>query len=89
MARRSPRAKGITGVDWQQFADEWRRLRAVDEPGAHPRIAVDQSRRLAPHGARHIAEKFGVTGLSEEDKIWFNLTWHRLGSHGPIQCRRA
>jgi len=23
-------------------------------------------------------KKFDITGLSEEDKIWFNLTWHRL-----------
>src|SRR6267154_2447492 len=23
-------------------------------------------------------QKFAVTGLREDDKIWFNLTWHRL-----------
>ena len=57
-----------------------RRLRAVDEPGAHRRVAVDQSRCAASHGAwTHCSSKFGIAGkLTEEDKVWFNLTWHRL-----------
>src|ERR1700704_4590181 len=71
--------KGITGADWQQFADEGRgayapamnRVRTGELPGTNldalPRMALDP-----------LLEKFAVTGLNEDDKIWFNLTWHRL-----------
>lgn len=71
--------KGIAGIDWQRFADEWRgayhpsmnRVRTGELPwtnlDALHRMALDQ-----------LLEKFGVKGLSEEEKVWFNLTWHRL-----------
>ena len=29
-------------------------------------------------GLDALIEKFGITGLDEADKQWFNLTWHRL-----------
>jgi len=29
-------------------------------------------------GLDALIEKFAITGLDESDKVWFNLTWHRL-----------
>ena len=50
--------KGITGVDWQQFADEWRGLYAPSMNKVRTgELALDQSRCAAPHGARPIARK--------------------------------
>jgi 2-haloacid dehalogenase len=70
---------GIANVDWQQFADEWRgayapsmnRVRTDELPWTN----LDALHRTA---LDTLLEKFVVTGLSEEDKVWFNLTWHRL-----------
>jgi 2-haloacid dehalogenase len=74
------RRNGITGVDWQQFADDWRgayapsmnRVRTGELPWTH----LDALHRM---GLDVLLDKFGIAGkLSEADKIWFNLTWHRL-----------
>ena len=72
--------KGITGVDWQQFADEWRGAYAPSmnrvRTGELPWTNLDALHRMA---LDTLLEKFGVAGkLTEEDKVWFNLTWHRL-----------
>ena len=71
--------KGITGVDWQQFADEWRGAYAPSmnrvRTGELPWTNLDALHRL---GLDALLKKFEITGLSEEDKVWFNLTWHRL-----------
>ena len=73
------RRKGITGVDWQQFADEWRGAYAPSmnrvRTGELPWTNLDALHRMA---LDQLLEKFGIAGLSEDDKIWFNLTWHRL-----------
>ena len=73
------RRRGITGVDWQQFADEWRGAYAPSmnrvRTGELPWTNLDALHRM---GLDTLIEKFGIKGLSEEDKIWFNLTWHRL-----------
>ncbi len=71
---------GITGVDWQQFADEWRGLYAPSmnkvRTGELPWTNLDALHRMA---LDQLLEKFGVADrLSEADKVWFNLTWHRL-----------
>jgi 2-haloacid dehalogenase len=71
---------GITGVDWQQFADEWRGLYAPSmnkvRTGELPWTNLDTLHRMALDA---LLDKSGITGkLSEEDKGWFNLTWHRL-----------
>ena len=71
---------GITGVDWQQFADEWRGAYAPSmnrvRTGELPWTNLDVLHRMA---LDHLLEKFGIAGrLGEQDKVWFNLTWHRL-----------
>src|SRR5438045_8996506 len=70
---------GITGVDWQQFADEWRGAYAPSmnrvRTGELPWTNLDALHRMA---LDQLLEKFGIAALSEDDKIWFNLTWHRL-----------
>src|SRR5712671_3137996 len=70
--------RGFT-VDWTQFADEWRGLYAPSmnkvRTGELPWTNLDALHRMA---LDTLLEKFGVTGLSEEDNVWFNLTWHRL-----------
>ena len=56
-----------------------RALCAVDEPGAHRRVAMDAARYAAPHGARPIAREIRHhRPLDEADKQWLNQTWHRL-----------
>jgi 2-haloacid dehalogenase len=74
------RRKGITGVDWQQFADEWRGAygpsMARVRTGELPWTNLDALHRM---GLDVLLDKVGIAGkLSEEDKTWFNLTWHRL-----------
>jgi len=71
---------GITGVDWQQFADEWRGAYGPSmnrvRTGELPWTDLDALHRMA---LDVLLEEFGVAGkLSEADKVWFNLTWHRL-----------
>jgi 2-haloacid dehalogenase len=70
----------ISGIDWQQFADEWRgayqpsmnRVRTGELPWTN----LDALHRMA---LDKLLEKFGVaSSLDESDKVWFNLTWHRL-----------
>ena len=71
---------GITGVDWQQFADEWRGAYAPSmnrvRTGELPWTNLDALHRMA---LDELLDKFAIAGkLTEEDKVWFNLTWHRL-----------
>ena len=55
--------KGITGVDWQQFADEWRGLYAPSmnkvRTGELPWTNLDALHRMA---LDQLLEKFGVRG---------------------------
>jgi 2-haloacid dehalogenase len=72
--------KGISGVDWQQFADEWRGLYAPSmnrvRTGELPWTDLDALHRMA---LDTLLEKFAIAAkLTEEDKVWLNLTWHRL-----------
>src|SRR5215470_12965154 len=66
-------------VDATQFADEWRGLYAPSmnkvRTGELPWTNLDALHRMA---LDQLLEKFGVTGLDEADKVWLNLTWHRL-----------
>jgi 2-haloacid dehalogenase len=71
---------GITGIDWQQFADEWRGAYAPSmnrvRTGELPWTNLDALHRMA---LDRLLDKFGFADkLSEADKLWFNLTWHRL-----------
>ena len=67
--------RGITGINWQQFADEWRGLYAPSmnkvRTGELPWTNLDALHRMA---LDQLLEKFGVRGLDEADKQWLNLT---------------
>ena len=71
--------KGITGVDWEQFADDWRgqygpfmnKVRAGDLPWTR----LDDLHRMS---LELMLEKYGIYGLSEAEKVDFNKAWHRL-----------
>ena len=74
------RKNGITSVDWLEFADQWRGLYAPSmnkvRTGELPWTNLDVLHRMA---LDQLLDKFGIAGkLSEEDKVRFNLTWHRL-----------
>ncbi len=71
---------GIAGVDWQQFADEWRGLYQPSmnkvRTGELPWTNLDALHRMA---LDQLLDKFGVAArVGEDDRVWFNLTWHRL-----------
>ena len=71
--------KALPDIDWEAFADAWR-------AGYHP--AMDQIRKgqrpwttndsLHRQRLDEIVEEFGISGLSEADKVRFNQVWHRL-----------
>ena len=74
------RRKGITGIDWAEFADQWRGLYAPSmnrvRTGELPWTDLDALHRMALDA---LLDKFGISGrLSEDEKVWLNLTWHRL-----------
>ena len=70
--------KGIT-ADWVAFADAWRAAYAPSmnrvRTGELPWTNLDALHRMA---LDKLLVEFGITGLDEADKVWFNLTWHRL-----------
>lgn len=71
--------KGITGIDWEAFANAWR-------AGYHP--AMDQVRKgertwttndtLQRQRLDEIVAEFGIESLSQAEKDDFNRAWHRL-----------
>ena len=73
------RRKGLTGVDWARFADDWRagygpamnRVRKGELPWTH----IDALHRMILDG---LLEKYKIDGLSEAEKDNFNRAWHRL-----------
>jgi 2-haloacid dehalogenase len=72
------RAKGIK-VDWAAFADAWRggygpsmnRVRR----GELPWTKLDTLHRMV---LDELLTKFGIAGLTEDEKSHFNRAWHRL-----------
>jgi len=71
---------GIGGVDWARFADGWRGAYAPSmnrvRTGELPWTNLDTLHRMA---LDRLLDEFGIAGrLDEEEKAWFNLTWHRL-----------
>lgn len=70
-------------VDWGEFADAWR---------AEYRPSMDRAMRHASSWVKvdaiyrtvldELLERYGVTGLSEQEKVEFNLVWHRLQPWG-------
>jgi 2-haloacid dehalogenase len=73
------KAKGITGIDWAKFADEWRAgyrpsMQKV-RSGEIPWMKIDHLHRQI---LNELLEKHNITNLTEEEKVHFNLAWHRL-----------
>jgi len=70
--------KGFT-IDWGVFADRWRagygpsmnRVRS----GELPWTKLDELHRMV---LDELVSEFGLTELSEEELVAFNLAWHRL-----------
>jgi 2-haloacid dehalogenase len=72
-------AKGITGVDWVEFADAWRGgyRPSMDlvRTGKLPWTKIDVLHRMV---LDELLVKYNITGLSEDEKVDFNKAWHRL-----------
>ena len=71
--------RGITNVDWEDFADAWRggygpSMNLV-RTGKLPWTRIDDLHRMV---LDELLEKFGIEGLTEEEKVDFNKAWHRL-----------
>ena len=73
------RRKDITHVDWLEFADDWRagygpsmnRVRR----GELPWTRIDDLHRMI---LDELLIKYGLAGLTEDEKRDFNKAWHRL-----------
>ena len=71
--------KGITGVDWLEFADAWRSgygpsMNKV-RTGELPWTRIDDLHRMI---LDELLDKYGIQGLTEDEKRDFNKAWHRL-----------
>jgi 2-haloacid dehalogenase len=70
---------GIDGIDWVQFADDWRALYqpAMDEcrSGRRPFTILDVLHR---ESLDKLIAKYRLDSLSENDKDHINRVWHRL-----------
>ena len=71
--------KDITGVDWPEFADAWRSgygpsMNKV-RTGELPWTRIDDLHRMI---LDELLVKYGIEGLSEDEKRDFNKAWHRL-----------
>ncbi len=73
------RSRGITGVDWQLFADKWRGMYqpAMDEvrSGRRPFVKLDVLHR---ESLEKLVADFGIKGASDADLDELNRAWHRL-----------
>ena len=72
------KAKGID-ADWAKFADSWRggygpSMQKV-RSGELPWTKIDDLHRMI---LDDLLEEFGLSGLSEDEKVDLNRVWHRL-----------
>jgi 2-haloacid dehalogenase len=71
--------KGVTGVDWLEFAVEWRRLYqpSMEEvrSGRRAWTILDVLHR---ESLEKLTSRYGIKGLSEADLDHMNRAWHRL-----------
>ena len=73
------KAKGGLDVDWAEFADRWRggygpsmeRVRTGELPWTN----IDTLHRMI---LDELLDEFGISGLTEDEKVEFNKAWHRL-----------
>ena len=72
------RARGID-IDWAEFADRWRAgyapAMARVRNGELPWTKIDVLHRMI---LDDLLDDFGITGLSEDEKDYWNRVWHRL-----------
>jgi 2-haloacid dehalogenase len=71
--------RGITGIDWVRFTEDWRRLynpamEAV-RSGRRPWTVLDVLHR---EGLLRLLDEHGIDGLSDNDIDHMNRAWHRL-----------
>lgn len=79
LEEKSGAGKGSRRIPWEDFADAWRagykpamqRVRS----GELPWLNIDALHRLI---LDELLERFGITGLNENEKADFNRVWHRL-----------
>lgn len=73
------KAKGVSSVDWAEFADRWRGgyRPSMDKvrKGELPWTNIDTLHRMI---LDDLLEEYDITGLTEEEKVDFNKSWHRL-----------
>ena len=71
--------KGIAGIDWLEFAVEWRKLYqpSMDEvrSGRRPFTILDVLHR---ESLDKLIARYGIKGLSAAEVEHMNRTWHRL-----------
>jgi len=71
--------KGISGIDWTEFAVEWRKLYqpSMDEvrSGRRAFTILDVLHR---ESLDRLIARYGIKGLSEPDVDHMNRVWHRL-----------
>ena len=72
------KTKGIT-ADWEAFADAWRGkyqpFMGKVRSGELPWTKLDMLHRM---GLDEVLTEFGITSLTEDEKIDLNRAWHRL-----------
>lgn len=70
---------GISGVDWHQFADEWRAMYGPSmnrvRTGELPWTRLDDLHRMSLDA---LLERYGIESPSEDERERFNKAWHRL-----------
>ena len=71
--------KGVTNVDWEEFADAWRGgygpSMDLVRKGELPWTRIDDLHRMV---LDDLLVKYGIAGLTEDEKIDLNKAWHRL-----------
>ena len=76
--RKLGKDKGIT-ADWEAFADAWRGkyqpFMSKVRSGELPWTKLDVLHRM---GLEEVLAEFGITSLTEDEKIDLNRAWHRL-----------
>ena len=71
-------AKGLQ-VDWGEFADQWRdQYRPSMDRVARGEVPWTPLDVLHRQTLDRLLDQFGITSLTEEEKVHLNTAWHRL-----------
>lgn len=72
-------AKGLEGIDWEQFADDWRALYQPSmtrvRDGERPWMILDELHR---ESLDKLLKQYSIKDLTEAEIEHFNRAWHRL-----------